>query len=76
MQDNITIAEVGSIVNVSGSRIATPLGPPRPGDEDAEHQAEHHQQQCFPGQQHGKTVHQEAQGFHYRASIRSIPPAT
>ena len=31
MQDSITIAEVGSIVNVSGSRIATPLGPPRPG---------------------------------------------
>ena len=31
MQDSITIAEVGSIVNVSGSRIATPFGPPRPG---------------------------------------------
>src|SRR5689334_14595045 len=31
MHDSITIAEVGSIVNVSGSRIATPLGPPRPG---------------------------------------------
>src|SRR5215813_10961828 len=31
MQDNITIAEVGSIVNVSGNRIATPLGPPSPG---------------------------------------------
>src|SRR5437667_3082618 len=31
IQDSITIAEVGSIVNVSGSRIATPLGPPRPG---------------------------------------------
>ena len=25
------MAEVGSIVNVSGSRIATPFGPPRPG---------------------------------------------
>ena len=25
------IAEVGDIVNVSGSRIATPLAPPRPG---------------------------------------------
>ena len=25
------IAEVGGIVNVSGSRIATPLAPPRPG---------------------------------------------
>src|SRR4029453_575420 len=31
MQDSITIAEVGSIVNVSGSRSAPPLGPPRPG---------------------------------------------
>ena len=25
------IADVGGIVNVSGSRMATPLGPPRPG---------------------------------------------
>src|SRR6478609_8549666 len=31
MQDNITMAEVGSIEKVSGSRIATPFGPPRPG---------------------------------------------
>src|SRR5205807_9281056 len=31
MQDSITIADVGSIVKVSGNRIATPLGPPRPG---------------------------------------------
>src|SRR3979411_839494 len=31
MQDSITMAEVGSMVNVSGSRIATPFGPPRPG---------------------------------------------
>src|SRR6202035_496272 len=31
MQDSITIAEVGSMVKVSGSRIATPLGPPSPG---------------------------------------------
>ena len=26
------IAEVGDIENVSGSRIATPLAPPRPGN--------------------------------------------
>src|SRR4051812_35832590 len=32
MHESITIADVGSIVNVSGSRIATPLGPPRPGN--------------------------------------------
>src|ERR1700694_1656813 len=31
MHDSITIAEVGSMVKVSGSRIATPLGPPSPG---------------------------------------------
>src|SRR5258706_13357255 len=31
MQESITMAEVGSIVKVSGRRIATPLGPPRPG---------------------------------------------
>src|SRR5215831_17099966 len=31
MQDSITIADVGSMVKVSGSRIATPFGPPRPG---------------------------------------------
>src|ERR1044071_1756530 len=31
MQDSITMAEVGSIVKVSGSRMATPFGPPRPG---------------------------------------------
>src|ERR1700704_253386 len=31
MQDSITIAEVGSMLKVSGSRIATPFGPPRPG---------------------------------------------
>src|ERR1700712_4811055 len=32
MQDNMTMAEVGSIVNVNGNRIATPFGPPRPGN--------------------------------------------
>src|SRR6476469_6692285 len=32
MQDSITMADVGSIVNVSGSRMATPFGPPRPGN--------------------------------------------
>ena len=31
MHDSITMADVGSIVKVSGSRIATPFGPPRPG---------------------------------------------
>src|SRR3977135_4675194 len=31
MQDSITMAEVGSIVKVRGSRIATPFGPPKPG---------------------------------------------
>src|SRR6202035_237146 len=31
MLDSITIADVGSMVKVSGSRIATPFGPPSPG---------------------------------------------
>src|SRR5436190_19304813 len=31
MHESITIAEVGSIVNVSGNSIATPFGPPSPG---------------------------------------------
>src|SRR3954464_13307275 len=31
MHDSITMAEVGSIVKVRGSRIATPFGPPSPG---------------------------------------------
>ena len=31
MHDSMMIAEVGGMVKVSGSRIATPLAPPRPG---------------------------------------------
>jgi len=31
MHDSMITAEVGGIVNVSGSRIAMPLAPPRPG---------------------------------------------
>src|SRR5215217_8088521 len=31
MQDSMMIAEVGDIVKVSGSRMATPLAPPSPG---------------------------------------------
>src|SRR5215510_14543512 len=31
MHESMMIAEVGGIVNVSGSRIATPFAPPRPG---------------------------------------------
>ena len=31
MHDSMMMAEVGGMVNVSGSRIATPFGPPRPG---------------------------------------------
>jgi hypothetical protein len=31
MQDSMMIADVGGIVNVSGSRIAMPLAAPRPG---------------------------------------------
>jgi hypothetical protein len=31
MQDSMMIAEVGDMENVSGSKMATPLAPPRPG---------------------------------------------
>src|SRR6266853_2060155 len=31
MHDSMTMADVGSMVKVSGKRIATPFGPPRPG---------------------------------------------
>src|SRR4029450_13097590 len=31
MHDSMMIADVGGIENVSGSRMATPLAPPRPG---------------------------------------------
>src|SRR5256885_7117452 len=31
MHDSITMAEVGSIVKVSGNKMATPFGPPKPG---------------------------------------------
>src|SRR5215212_10764412 len=31
MHDSMTMAEVGSIVKGSGSRMATPFGPPSPG---------------------------------------------
>src|SRR5918993_388876 len=31
MHESMMIAEVGGIVNVSGSKIATPFAPPRPG---------------------------------------------
>src|SRR5688500_14894012 len=32
MQDSMMIAEVGDMLNVSGSRMATPLAPPSPGN--------------------------------------------
>jgi hypothetical protein len=49
------------MVKVSGSKIATPFGPPSPlqhADEDAEHQPDHHQRKDFPRQQDGEAVHQ------------------
>ncbi len=67
MHDSITIADVGSIVNVSGSRIATPFGPPRPGqhaDEDAEHEADQHQRQDLPRHQDREAVEQQRERFH------------
>ena len=31
MQDSMMMADVGGMLNVSGSKIATPFAPPRPG---------------------------------------------
>ncbi|MGY3595083.1 hypothetical protein ACVIGB_003132 [Bradyrhizobium sp. USDA 4341] len=39
-------------------------------DEDAEHEADHHQQQCLPRQQDGKAMQQETEGFHVSKSCR------
>ena len=58
------IAEVGGIVNVSGSKMATPLAPPKTGehaDDDAEHDADHHQHQIERRQHNGKAVEQGVQ---------------
>jgi hypothetical protein len=57
MHDSITIAEVGSIVKVSGSRMATPFGPRQSRqhtDEDAEQEADQHQRSDLPRQQDAK----------------------
>ena len=46
------IAEVGDMLKVSGSRIATPLAPPRPGSTPmmhAEHDADHHDDDVLTG---------------------------
>ena len=61
------IAEVGDMPKVSGSRIATPLAPPRPGqhaDEHAEQDADEHQHDVVGLQHHGEAVKQIDQLFH------------
>ena len=61
MHDSMMIAEVGGIVNVSGSRIATPLAPPRPGSTPmmhAEHDADQHEQQVERRQRDREAVEQ------------------
>ena len=79
MHDSITMAEVGSIVKVSGSRIATPFGPPRPGSTPTKmpsDQPEHHQRQRLPGQQDAEAVAAGAECFHRprsRSSASSGP---
>ena len=67
MHDSMMIADVGGIENVSGSRIATPLAPPRPGqhaDQHAEQDADEHEQQVLPGQRDREALHQVADVFH------------
>ena len=61
------IADVGGIVNVSGSRMATPFGPAQAGqhaDDDAEHDADHHHAARCTGQRDGKPVEQSGQFIH------------
>ena len=67
MHDSITMAEVGDIVKVSGSRIATPLAPPRPGqhaDQHAEDDADEHQADVHRRQHDGEALHQGIDFFH------------
>ena len=57
------IAEVGDIEKVSGSKIAMPLAPPSPGqyaDDDAEHDADHHQHHVVGLHDDGEAVEQIA----------------
>ncbi len=61
------IAEVGGIVNVSGSRIATPFGPAQArqhADDDAQHQADQHHQAVVPGHRDGEPMKQGFEIFH------------
>ena len=62
------IAEVGDIEKVSGSKIATPLAPPKTrqhADDDAEHDADHHQHQIVRLQDDRETVKKIADIFEH-----------
>ena len=71
----MTIAEVGDIVKVSGSRMATPLAPPRPGSTPISTprmmptniSADVHRRQ-----HDGEALHQCAEFFHESAPVRVV----
>ena len=49
------------------------VGAAEPGqnaDENAEHQPDHHQRKRLPGEQNGKAVQEQAEGFHHESSCR------
>jgi len=61
------MAVVGSIENVSGRRIATPVRTAEPGqytDEYAKDKADHHEGERLPRHQDGEAVQEQAEGFH------------
>ena len=60
------IAEVGDIAKVSGSRIATPLAPPRPGStpiSTPRNDADEHVEDVPGVGEHAEAVDQVEQGF-------------
>ena len=68
------MAEVGVIVKVSGSRIATPLAPPRPGSTpiSTPSMMPTNIRPMFIGvSDDGEALHQCADFFHCRSSLRA-----
>ena len=68
------IAEVGGMLKVSGSRIATPLAPPRPGSTPMITPSTmpiEHVEQVLPAQDDGEAAEQIANAFH-RSPVPSV----
>jgi hypothetical protein len=67
MHESITMAEVGSIVKVSGQQDRDPVGTAQAGKhahEDAEREPDHHEREDLPREQDLEAVQQESQRFH------------